>query len=458
MSCPVRLLALIALVMVSVAGQAGVGKVKQVCCIVIGPVHVVSMESGEITPGQAVITRNGVIDSIINYSEAKDRPGTVLVDGKNGYLIPGLAEMHAHIPSHSRGEQHARDILLLYLANGITTVRGMLGEPWHLELREKLASREWTGPRLITSGPSFNGRSVSSPVQAARMVRVQAGAGYDFLKLHPGLELEEFEAIADAAHDLKLPFAGHVSFAVGLDAALHQHQASIDHLDSYAQAMVPAGAPLHGEAPEFFGINLAAQMDADLAPQLARATAAAGVWNVPTLSLIENMAGKRSVKTLLARPGMDYVSEGLKQAWVNRVNKLREQAPAIDRQQFLVLRRGLIREMQAAGAGLLLGSDAPQVMNVPGFSIHEELGFMVGSGLTPLQALQSGTRNVAAFFREEMQGDVKPAYVADLVLLRSNPLQNIAASSDILGVMRAGSWYSREDLDQLLAAIKGRGI
>ena len=83
---------------------------------------------------------------------------------------------------------------------------------------------------------------------------------------------------------------------------------------------------------------------------------------------------------------------------------------------------------------------------------------MVESGLTPLQALQSGTRNVAAFFKEEMQGDVKPAYVADLVLLRSNPLENIAATSDILGVMRAGSWYSREDLDRLLAAIKGRGI
>ena len=457
-SYSVQLLILFSLMMVSLASPAGDGKENPIRTILIGPVHVVLMESGEVTPGQAVITRNGLIDSIISYSEAKDRPGTTLVDGENGYLIPGLAEMHAHIPSQGRGEQYARDILVLYLANGITTARGMLGEPWHLELREKLASQEWMGPRLITSGPSFNGKTVSSPAQAARMVRVQARAGYDFLKLHPGLELEEFEAIADAAHKVKLPFAGHVSFAVGLDAALRQHQASIDHLDSYAQAMVPEGAPLHGEAPSFFGINLAVGMDSNLAPRLAKATAAAGVWNVPTLSLIENLAGERSVETLLARPGMVYVSEDLKQVWINHVNSLREQASWSDRQRFLMLRRTLIRELQAAGAGLLLGSDAPQIMNVPGFSIHEELGFMVGSGLTPLQALQSGTRNVAAFFKEEMQGDVKPAYVADLVLLRSNPLENIAATSDILGVMRAGSWYSREDLDRLLAAIKGRGI
>jgi imidazolonepropionase-like amidohydrolase len=97
-------------------------------------------------------------------------------------------------------------------------------------------------------------------------------------------------------------------------------------------------------------------------------------------------------------------------------------------------------------------------MNVPGFSIHEELELIVGSGLTPLQALQSGTRNVAAFFKEDNQGEVKPGFVADLVLLRSSPLENIEASSDILGVMRAGTWYSREALDQMLAAVKDRGI
>jgi len=444
--------------LLALTSQAVDAEEIQARTVVLGPVHIISMESGEVTPRQAVISRKGLIDNIVSYSEVKDQPGTTMVNGKNGYLIPGLAEMHAHIPSHNRGEQYARDLLLLYLANGITTARGMLGEPWHLELREKLASREWLGPRLITSGPSFNGRSVSSPPQAAERVRVQARAGYDFVKLHPGLKAEEFKAIADAAHELKMPFAGHVSFAVGLDAALRHHQASIDHLDGYAQAMVPKGSPLHREAPSFFGINLADGMESDLAPQLARATAAAGVWNVPTQSMIENWAGERSVETLLARPGMVYVSNSLKQSWVNSVNSLRKQVSPINRQRFLMLRRTLIGELQAAGAGLLLGSDAPQVMNIPGFSIHEELGLMVESGLTPLQALQSGTRNVAAFFGEKNHGDVKSTYVADLVLLRSNPLENIAATSDILGVMRAGSWYSREDLDQLLAAIKERGI
>ncbi len=451
-------LVLCALLMIPLSCQSSEKQDNQARTIVISPVHVISMETGEIAPGQSVIIRHGLIDSIVSHSGYEPLPGATRVDGKNGYLIPGLAEMHAHIPSSSRGEQYTRDVLALYLANGITTTRGMLGEPWHLELREKLESQEWTGPSLVTSGPSFNGRSVSTPEQAAEMVRLQSGAGYDFLKLHPGLESEEFAAIAITANDEDIPFAGHVSFEVGLDAALEQHQATIDHLDGYAEAMVPQGSPLYGEAPSFFGINLAAEMDSGLAPPLAQATAAAGVWNVPTMSLIENIAGGHSVEMLLARPGMAYVSDELRQRWVNNVNGMRERYSPGDRERFLLLRRILVRELQAAGAGLLLGSDAPQIMNVPGYSIHEELGFMVGAGLTPLEALQSGTLNVAAFFGNENHGSVKPGYIADLVLLQSNPLDNITATTQILGVMRSGAWFSREDLDALLKQVKSRGI
>jgi len=424
--------------------------------IVIGPVHVISMEDGAIASNRAVIVKRGVIDRVTSFEEVEDTPG--LVHGRNGFLIPGLAEMHAHIPSRGRGEQYARDVLFLYLANGISTARGMLGEPWHLELRDLLANQDWPGPRLITSGPSFNGRSVSSADQAALMVREQHSAGYDFLKLHPGLMPDEFAAIATAANEAGIPFAGHVSFEVGLDAAFKFHQATIDHLDGYAEALVAAGSPLQGVAPEWFGVNLAAAMDPDRAAQLALSTAHAGVWNVPTQSLLENLAGNQAVETLLGRPGMAYVSPGLKDRWANSVLTLRQQVPPDERRLFLETRRALIRELQDASAGLLLGSDAPQIMNVPGFSIHEELLFMVRSGLSPLQALQSGTINVARFFGDKDRGDVKAGFVADFILLQKNPLDEISSSVGILGVMRAGKWYGREQLDAMLEEIESRGI
>jgi len=144
--------------------------------------------------------------------------------------------------------------------------------------------------------------------------------------------------------------------------------------------------------------------------------------------------------------------------WRRSVEEIRGGSTAEDRRRFLDARRVLIRELQRAGAGLLLGSDAPQIMNVPGFSVHTELGYLVNAGLTPLEALQTGTINVARYFGFEDQGLVVPGQVADLVLLARNPLENIAWSTTIKGVARAGRWLDRDALDRLLANIEKRGL
>ena len=114
---------------------------------------------------QSVRVEDGYIVAIEPFTESSAARYTT-IDGKNGYLLPGLAEMHAHVPSKRQGEQYTRDVFALFLANGVTTIRGMLGEPWHLELREAVNAGHWDGPRLITSGPSFNGSTVSTPARS----------------------------------------------------------------------------------------------------------------------------------------------------------------------------------------------------------------------------------------------------------------------------------------------------
>jgi hypothetical protein len=334
----------------------------------------------------------------------------------------------------------------------------MLGEASHLELRRKLSAGEATGPRLITSGPSLNGRSVVSPEQAAAMVREQAAAGYDFLKLHPGLTRGEYEAIVEAAKDVGIPFAGHVSVEVGIPLTLASRQATIDHLDGYAQELVPGDHPLHGVAPEFFGVNLAAGLRTARVRDLARATRDAGVWNVPTQSLLENMLYAQSLDALMARPEMSYVQASTIEQWRERVVAIRESIGPSLAQNFLSTRRALLEQLQIEGAGLLLGSDAPQIMNVPGFSIHEELGYLVGAGLTPYQALATGTIHIATFLGEPDRGRVEPGFVADLVLLAGNPLEDVSRTREVLGVMRGGEWYERRWLDERLEAIRRRKI
>jgi imidazolonepropionase-like amidohydrolase len=421
-------------------------------------VNVIPMDSEQVLTEQRVVVRNGRISAIGPAASIAVPDAAVRIEAKGKYLLPGLAEMHAHVPSKNQGEQTARDVLMLYLANGITTIRGMLGEPWHLELRTELETGRWTGPRLITSGPSFNGRSVSSPRQAEDMVRQQVAAGYDFLKLHPGLERDEYRAIVDAADSAGIPLAGHVSNAVGLPLTLISHQASIDHLDGYAQELVSPLHDLYGTPPAFFGINLSAGLSSRNIGALAGATRDNRVWNVPTQSLLENILYAQTIDALMARPEMVYMKPLTRNTWRKRVLAMRVDISPELAEKYLGVRRELIRQLQARGAGLLLGSDAPQMMNVPGFSIHEELAYMVNAGLSPYQALAMGTVNVAAFFEEEDRGRVAVRQQADLVLLEANPLEDIANTRKVAGVMHAGQWYNRKEIDRALNAIRERGI
>src|SRR5687767_1974735 len=204
--------------------------------LAIVSVNVIPMDNNRVLENQTVVIREGRIISIDDPQNAKLSKETMIIDGKGKYLIPGLAEMHAHVPPVNDMKPMI-EVLLLYALNGVTTIRGMLGHPRHLDLRSKLQSNELLGPRFYTSGPSVNGQTVVSPDSGAAMVRAQKKAGYDFLKLHPGLTKEKFDAVVKAAKEVNIPFAGHVSFDVGVWHAINAGYASIDHMDGFVECL-----------------------------------------------------------------------------------------------------------------------------------------------------------------------------------------------------------------------------
>ena len=417
--------------------------------VVFENVRIVDVESASVGAPTTLVVRDGWI-------VAPDPIGTnaTIVDADGKYLIPGLAEMHAHVPP-STDRQAVDDVLTLFLAHGVTTIRGMLGEAGHLSLRSQLAAGDRIGPRLITSGPSLNGNSVPDVRRARETVRRQAEAGYDFLKLHPGLLPDTFKAIDEAADGLDIGHAGHVSIGVGLERALAAGQATIDHLDGYAQVLVPADSPARQTEPGFFGFNIAAAMEIDRVVEWARRTAEAGVWNVPTQTLIENIA-VNDIDALLERPAMRWVPPETKAQWMARIEQMRASADSDALAHFVTVRRALIKALHDADAGILLGADAPQIMNVPGDALHHELQIYVQSGLSPAEALATGTTNVAEFLGQSATGCLRPGCVADLVLLAADPLEDISNARRIQGVMRAGNWFDRARLDVMLSDVASR--
>ncbi len=189
-------------------------------------------------------------------------------------------------------------------------------------------------------------------------------------------------------------------------------------------------------------------------PAIAKATAAAGVWNVPTESLFEHVTLESTSPDDLARwPEMKYMPAQTIAQWKGGKRNVLDDDNyvAATAERAVDIRQRLIVELSDAGAGLLLGSDSPQIFNVPGFALHRELEYLVNAGLTPFEALQSGTVNAARYFAAENRfGTVQTDLEADLILLDANPLERISNSKRIYGVMVRGQWLSRADLDRML--------
>jgi len=426
-----------------------IAALSQAQTVVFQDVHLLSMESDKIESDRTVIVKDGVIDWVGPAAEAELPRGAEIISGEY-YLMPGLAEMHAHIPSEQQGEEYVQQVLKMYLSQGITTIRGMLGEPSHLDLRKKAADGDIDSPRIFTSGPSFSGNSVNSPEDARLMVRDQKAAGYDLLKLHPGLSREVFDAMADEAQKEEMEFAGHISYDVGLERTLEAGQGTIDHLDRYMEFMAGEAANRPDPNIIYFGYDLTPHVDESLITEAARQTVEANVWNVPTNTLLENVFNpENSAESMMEWPGVDQMPENVVSGWQEYIQNIRSSDDYDPEQarKYLEIRKELTLALHEAGAGLLLGADAPQIFNPPGYSAHRELELLVQSGLTPFEALETGTINVGEYLDEADQtGRVAKGYRADLILLSVNPLESMPFGENIEGVMSAGQWFWSSDL------------
>jgi imidazolonepropionase-like amidohydrolase len=446
---------------VIIAGAVAAPLASQDNPVAFTDVTVIPMDRERTIENQTVVVRSGRIAVLGPTASTPVPAGAIRVDGRGKYLIPGLAEMHAHIPTPQVEAQFGGDgrfaesVLKLYVANGVTTIRGMLGHPSHLAMRERVRAGTLLGPTIYTSGPSFNGNSAPDPATARRMVLEQKAAGYDFLKIHPGLSRETFDMLARVADSVGIRFAGHVPAGVGLERALEARYASIDHVDGFVEYL-SGWQPGGGTPAGFFGFSITDQADESKLPTIARRTRGAGVWIVPTQALMDGFVSAEDAATMGRRPEMRYLPKSLVAQWVQAKSNAQAQ-PTYDAERarrFIALRGRIIKALHDAGVSFALGSDAPQVMNVPGVSVHRELAVLVAAGLTPYQALETGTRNVAAYFGTlDQSGTVATGRVADLVLLDANPLTDIANSTRIAGVMARGKWLPRAELDAMLNGI-----
>ncbi|RUO53179.1 amidohydrolase [Pseudidiomarina halophila] len=374
---------------------------------------------------------------------------TQVIDGNGGYVLAGFTEMHGHVPAAvdfgGMPSSYADDMLFLYVANGVTTVRGMLGYTDQLQLKQDIAAGKRVGPTLFLAGPSFNDATVESPEQAAARVQEHVAEGWDLLKIHPGLQLEEYRAVAAAARTLGIDFAGHVPVDVGLKVAMEEGQRTIDHLDGYLRYVDAIDRPVTAS-------ELAILVELTLQHNMVV---------VPTQALWATLIGAGDPESLASYAELALVPEQVREAWLayypNRGSSYFNVEHAAVQQNN---RRKLLNALYEAGAEIIFGTDAPQLFSVPGYSIHHEIRYMQAAGM-PLEAIYySATAAAGEYFSSYENapklGHVATGYQADFMLLEKNPLVSASALKQPRGVMVRGQWFDRATLDARITEIRAR--
>ena len=433
-------------------------------------VNVIPMDRERVLKNQTVIVRDGVIAEVGDARKVKAPAGALRVDGRGKYLMPGLVDMHTHLFSDDDfPDELAGDELTLMLANGVTTVRLMIGTPEHLVLREKIARGEMLAPTLYVASPQLtgnaryaesNGRHVATPEDARRAVRDFKAAGYDFIKITNFITRPVYDAATEEAKAVGIRIVGHVDTQVGVARALEAGQ-QIEHLDAYLESVLKDDSPIKTSVSDiglFKKENWVSldHIDERKVREIARATARAGVYSTPTLTFFKITYGTGATdEEIRAYPDYRFAPPHKRERWERVSKRLRQDPPTeARRREYVRVRNLLVKEIHAAGGKIMTGSDTPEWYLLYGWTLHRELRSLVEAGLSPYAALEAATRNPAEYLKAtDHIGTVARGKRADLVLLEANPLDSIANTERRAGVMSRGRWLPEAELRTMLDAV-----
>ncbi len=430
--------------------------------IVFEDVSLIPMDREGVLEHQSVVVDHGRIAAVAPAALV-DVPGSAKrIDGRGRFLVPGLADMHAHALDD--------DDLFLYIAAGVTQVRAPFALPNVMAQRDRVAGGELVGPSIHVEGQIVDGvpqvwpwsMGVASEADIDKVIAFHLDNHLPAIKVYERLSRELYDSLVAKARKNGLRIIGHVPEAVGLVHALESGQSSIEHLDGYniyltdkdsytARRRFWQSTPLDwaGFVASF------GHIDEKRLAEAAVMTQKAGTWNCPTLVLYDHYMRSDNPAVRRSFRGAGYLPPYKKAHWdpagfpiVRTPSSYEFDEMGRARPKLLAL----VRALDAAGAGLLVGTDSANAGIVPGYSVQDELVLFVEAGLTPWRALRAATSGAADFLGQSKEwGRVAVGRRADLLLLRGNPLDDIKNIALREGVMVRGRWFPAAELESELA-------
>lgn len=446
---------------------------KESLDILIENANVIDVDTGEISTGMSLGIRN---DSIVYLGKSSaNYAASQTIDAIGKFVIPGLWDMHVHFRGGDDLIAENKNLLPLFVANGITGVREAGGDMTTqiFKWRTEMENGALIGPKIYTSGPKLDGPRAtwagSIPVVTKEDAIIAIDSleqmNVDFIKLYDSrVTKEAYIWILEEAERRGIRTSGHMPFTVMLEDAVTAGLGSVEHL-----YYILKGASTEEQKVTEDNINRKAGFWGSMttlmdtySDQQAQKTFKLLVDNdtyvTPTMH-IGNTLSYLDRDDHSNDQYLQYIGDGIIETYQGRIR-----SAARASEDFVAMRhrlntafKNLVPKMGAAGVSLLAGSDsgASNSYTYQGISLHQELAALVEAGLPPLEALKAATINGAKFLRvEDFYGTLEVGKSGDVLILDANPLEDITNTQKINTLVMQSKVYSSADLKVMLESVK----
>ena len=432
-------------------GLAGCGEREKDRIALVGGT-VIDVNDGSTIPNAVVVIYKTRIETVSPAAGFTIPESAEQIDVTGKFLIPGLIDAHAHV---------RRWALSRYIAYGITTIRDLHGQADSIAaLRDEVNLGAIPGPRMFIAGALIDGPNsifpdasiATTPEEARKQVDDRVLSHTDLIKIHARMTPDLLRPLVSEAGTLSLPVAGHLGLTDAVTAA-RAGVRSIEHLTGVPEAAANPAPFYAAHTRSFFdGWNYFERswgaLDSTALSRVARALAESRVYLVPTL-VLHDIYSRLDDPAIISSSALEIVPDSEKTRWDVPNMITRAGWTAADFTAFRQSRYNqdlFIREFRSAGGTLVAGTDASGPMIIPGLSQHRELELLVAAGLSTKDALSAATRSAAALLAADSLGRIAPGKVADILILTSNPLDNISNTQSIERVILRGLIYATDSI------------
>ena len=359
-----------------------------------------------------------------------------LIDGTGKFLLPGLTDMHVHLPS-----EQIEKFMLMNLAAGVTTIRSMRGKPTHIELRRKLASGEMVGPDLYIATPYFPNKNITID-HLADSIKAFKAAGYDLIKVLAVPDSIYFETLMKAANEIGMPVAGHAVWQIPIDRLIESGYGCLEHLQD---------------------LDVAYDKDTSLLPPLIEKIKKHNMFNCPSIDFYNVYWDQVPLAELKQRAGVEYIDQKDIEDWTKEItdHKAKFYAGSGDsvtrktegRRTYIQSKLKIIKKLNDLGAKMIMSpASAYDAFCPPGFCVWEELKLFAKAGIANKDILKIATYNAADYFHEtDTWGSIAPGQKANLLLLNKNPLESIENITSQEGIFLRGHYMTSKTIAQSIS-------